>query len=169
MEALDAIMSRRSIRRYTDEVVTSEQMEALLRAAQAAPSANNQQPWRFIVLTGRETLAAVAATSPYARMLADAALGIVVCGVTEGLRSPAMWQQDCAAATENILVAARAMGLGGVWLGYYPKMERVAPLKELLGIPDGVEPLAVVSIGHPAEDKPPSDRYDPSFVHYGRW
>jgi nitroreductase len=169
MDALDAIMSRRSIRRYSDEPVTPVQIETVLRAAQAAPSANNQQPWRFIVLTERDTLAAAAATSPYARMLTDAAFGIVVCGDTHDLKSPGMWQQDCAAAVENALLAAHAIGLGGVWLGYYPKMERVELLKELLGIPDSVEPMAILSIGHPAEQKPPSDRYDPSFVHYERW
>ncbi|HET6497885.1 MAG TPA: nitroreductase family protein [Coriobacteriia bacterium] len=169
MDALDAIMSRRSIRRYTGDPATREQIETVLRAAQAAPSANNQQPWRFIVLTGREALAAAAATSPYARMLADAAFGIVVCGETEGLRSPGMWQQDCSAAVENALLAAHALGLGAVWLGYYPKMERVTPLKELLGIPESVEPLAILSIGHPAEDKPPSERYDPALVHFERW
>lgn len=169
MEALDAIMTRRSIRRFTDEPVGGEQIETVLRAAQAAPSAGNQQPWRFIVITDRATLAAAAATSPYARMLADAAFGIVVCGDTADLKHEVMWQQDCSAAVENALLAAHALGLGGVWLGYYPKMERVTPLKKLLGIPEHVEPLAVLAIGHPAEEKPPSDRYDPSFVHHERW
>jgi nitroreductase len=102
-------------------------------------------------------------------MLPEAAFGIVVCGDTAGLKHDVMWQQDCSAAVENALLAAHAIGLGGVWLGYYPKMERVAPLKELLGIPEGVEPLAVLAIGHPAETKPPSDRYDASFVHHERW
>jgi len=157
------------MRSFTDEPVTEEQIETVLRAAQAAPSAGNQQPWRFIVVTERETLAAVAATSPYARMLPAAALGIVVCGDTAGLKHEGMWQQDCSAAVENALLAAHAIGLGGVWLGYYPKMERVAALKELLGIPEHVEPLAVLAIGRPAETKPPSDRYDPSFVHHERW
>ncbi len=169
MDALEAIMSRRSIRRYTGEPASPEQIETILRAAMAAPSANNQQPWRFVVITESETLAAAAATSPYARMLADAAFGIVVCGETEGLKSPGMWQQDCAAAVENALLAAHALGLGGVWLGYYPKMERVGPLKELLGIPETVEPMAILSFGHPAEEKPPAERYDPAFVHHGRW
>lgn len=169
MDALEAIMSRRSIRRFADEPVSEEQIQTVLRAAQAAPSAGNQQPWRFIVLTERDTLAAVAATSPYARMLPEAAVGIVVCGDTAGLKHEGMWQQDCSAAVENALLAAHAIGLGGVWLGYYPKLERVAPLKELLGIPEGVEPLAVLAIGHPAETKPPSDRFDPSFVHRERW
>jgi nitroreductase len=169
MDALDAIMTRRSIRRYSGEPVTPEQIETVLRAAQAAPSAGNQQPWRFIVITEQETLSAAAATSPYARMLGEAAFGIVVCGDTADLKHPVMWQQDCSAAVENALLAAHAIGLGGVWLGYYPKMERVASLKELLGIPEHVEPLAVLALGHPAETKPPSDRYDPSFVHHERW
>jgi nitroreductase len=169
MDALDAIMTRRSIRRYSGEPVTPEQIETVLRAAQAAPSAGNQQPWRFIVITEQETLSAAAATSPYARMLGEAAFGIVVCGDTADLKHPVMWQQDCSAAVENALLAAHAIGLGGVWLGYYPKMERVAPIKELLGIPEHVEPLAVLALGHPAETKPPSDRYDPSFVHHERW
>jgi nitroreductase len=169
MDALDDIMTRRSIRRYSGEPVAPEQIETVLRAAQAAPSAGNQQPWRFIVITEQETLSAAAATSPYARMLGEAAFGIVVCGDTADLKHPVMWQQDCSAAVENALLAAHAIGLGGVWLGYYPKMERVAPIKELLGIPEHVEPLAVLALGHPAETKPPSDRYDPSFVHHERW
>lgn len=169
MDALEAILSRRSIRRYTGETVASEDVETILRAAQAAPSAGDQRPWRFVVLTDPEMLTAVAATSPYARMLADAALGIVVCGDTSALRHPAMWEQDCSAAVENALLAAHALGLGAVWLGYYPKMERVTPLKALLDIPEGVEPLAVLAIGRPAEHKPPSERYDPAFVHFERW
>jgi len=169
MEALDAIMTRRSIRRFTQEPVTKEDVETILRAAQAAPSAGNQQPWRFIVLEERDTLVAASRTSPYARMLADAAIGIVVCGDTIELRHALMWQQDCSAAVQNALLAAHALGLGAVWLGYYPKMERVGPLKQLLGIPDDIEPLAVLAIGHPAEEKESVDRYDPSFVHHGRW
>ncbi len=169
MEALEAIMTRRSIRRFTAEPVAAEDVETVLRAAQAAPSAGNQQPWRFIVLTERDTLAAAAQTSPYARMLADAAVGIVVCGDTVDLKHALMWQQDCSAAVQNALLATHALGLGAVWLGYYPKMERVGPLKQRLDIPDDVEPLAVIAIGHPAEAKEPVDRYDPSFVHYERW
>ncbi len=169
MDAITALLSRRSIRRYTGEPVAEEALETILRAAMAAPSAGNQQPWRFIVVRDPERLAAVAGTSPFAGMLAEAALGIVVCGDTADLRHEVMWQQDCAAAVENALLAAHALGLGAVWLGYYPKMERVAPLKELLGIPEGVEPMAVLSIGHPAEEKGPSERYDADLVHHEGW
>ena len=169
MDVLDAIMTRRSIRRYTDELVTAEQIETLLRAAMAAPSAGNQQPWHFIVITDREMLAMVGDTNPYAGMLAEAAVGIVVCGDTANLRHPVMWQQDCSAATQNILLAAHALGLGAVWLGFYPKTERTIPLKAVLGMPDSVEPMAVISIGHPAEEKGPADRYNADLVHHERW
>lgn len=169
MEALDAIMGRRSIRRYTDDPVTDEQVDTVVRAAMAAPSAGNQQPWRFIVLRQRDSLDAAAATTPYGRMLLDAAFALVVCGDTRELKHAVMWQQDCSAAVQNALLAAHAIGLGGVWLGFWPKMERVTPLKELLGMPEGVEPLAVLAFGYPAEEKGPSERYEPAFVHDERW
>ncbi len=169
MDALAAILGRRSIRQYIAEPVDDAAVETLLRAAVAAPSAGNQQPWRFVVTTERSTLDAMAGTTPYGSMLRHAPLAITVCADTRDLKHPGMWQQDCSAAVQNILLAAHALGLGAVWLGYWPKMERVTPLKLELGIPEGVEPLAVLAIGHPAEEKPPSGRYDPSFVHSDRW
>lgn len=169
MDALEAILSRRSIRKYTDEPVAPAMIETLLRAAMAAPSAGNQEPWRFIVLTEREQLDAAATTTPYGAFLKDAPLAIVVCADLGNLKHDAMWQQDCGAAVENTLVAVNALGLGGVWLGFWPKMERVTPLKEALDMPEGIEPFAVLAIGHPAETKPPSERYDPAKVRYERW
>ncbi|MDP2183790.1 MAG: nitroreductase family protein [Actinomycetota bacterium] len=169
MDAIECIMTRRSIRRYTGEPVARELVDGVLAAAMAAPSAGNQQPWRFIVLDDREVLHGAAGTTPYGRMLEEAAFALVVCADTGDLKHPTMWQQDCSAATQNALLAAHALGLGGVWLGFWPKMERVTPLKELLGIPEGVEPLAVLAFGHPAEEKPPAGRFDPAFVHENRW
>ena len=169
MEALHAIMSRRSIRLYEPRSVSPDEIDSVLRAAMAAPSAGNQQPWRFVVLTDREVLNGAAETTPYGKMLRECAFAIVVAADTRELKHPGMWQQDCAAATENALLAIHALGLGGVWLGFWPKMERVTPLKELLGMPEGVEPLAVIAAGHPAEEKPPAERYDASFVHLNRW
>ncbi len=169
MDALEAIMTRRSIRRFSDEPVTDEQIETIVRAAMQAPSAGNQRPWRFIVLRDRARLSEVSKTSPYAGMLAEAAFGLVVCSETEGLRHPMMWEQDCSAAVENALLAAHAMGLGAVWLGFHPKEERVQPLKDLLGLPRNIEPLAVLAVGVPAEHKEPADRYDPSLVHEDAW
>ena len=135
----------------------------------AAPSAGNQQPWHFVALTSREQLRAASATTPYGKMLLEAAFALVVCADTRDLKHESMWQQDCGAATQNALLAAHALGLGAVWLGFWPKMERVTPLKEVLGMPEGVEPFAVLAFGHPAEDKPPSERYDPARVHFERW
>lgn len=169
MDALDCIMTRRSIRRYTAEPVTPEQIETVARAAMAAPSAGNQQPWHFVALTSPEQLRAASATTPYGKMLLEAAFALVVCADTRDLKHESMWQQDCGAATQNALLAAHALGLGAVWLGFWPKMERVTPLKEVLGMPEGVEPFAVLAFGHPAEDKPPSERYDPARVHFERW
>ena len=169
MDALNAIMGRRSIRKYTSETVSAEAIETILRAAMAAPSAGNQQPWRFIVLTEREQLDAAATTTPYGAMLREAPAAIVVCGDLRDLKHDIMWQQDCSAAVENALLAVHALGLGAVWLGFWPKMDRVGPLKVALEMVDGVEPLAVLVIGHPAEEKPPVDRYDAEKVRFERW
>jgi nitroreductase len=169
MDALEAILGRRSIRAYTTEPVSEDDIETILRAAMAAPSAGNQQSWRFVVVTDRPQLDRMAECTQYGRMLRDAPLAIVVCADARELKHAAMWQQDCGAAAENALVAVHALGLGAVWLGFWPKMERVVPLRGVLDLPDGVEPFAVLAIGHPDESKPPSERYDPARVHRDRW
>lgn len=169
MDALSCIMSRRSIREFEPHSLSPDDVDAILRAAMAAPSAGNQQPWRFVALNERAVLDAAAETTPYGKMLRTAPFALVVAADTRELKHAGMWQQDCSAAVENALLAVNALGLGAVWLGYWPKMERVTPLKELLGMPEGVEPLAVLAIGHPAEEKPPAQRYDASFVHLNRW
>jgi len=169
MDALEAIMSRRSIRKYTGEAVEPADIETILRAAMAAPSAGNQEPWRFVVLTERERLNAAATATPYGAMLREAPLALVVCADTRSLKHDTMWQQDCSAAVQNALIAINALGLGAVWLGFWPKMERVTPLKDVLDLPEGIEPLAVLAIGHPAETKPAADRYDADKVRFERW
>ena len=122
----DAILRRRSIRAYTQEPVTDAQVEALLRAAMAAPSAGNQQPWRFVVIRDKRTLGAITEVHPYAKMLPGASVAILVCGDPGAGKWPQYWEQDCAAATENVLIAAEQLGLGSVWLGVHPLAERVA-------------------------------------------
>jgi nitroreductase len=169
MDQLECLMGRRSTRKFTGEPIDDATLEKLLRAGMAAPSAGNQQPWRFIVLRDRDMRVKVAGCSPYANMLPDAAVGIVVCGETVGERHAGYWVQDCSAATENILLAACALGLGGVWLGFYPNEARSECAKEVLGLPETVQPLAVIAIGHPAEVKEPVDRFDAEFVHENRW
>lgn len=165
------IFARKSVRSYTDQKVPDEMIETLLRAAMAAPTAMNSQPWSFIVLKERESLDALAESLPYAKMLAQAPLAIVVCGqeVLEGGFTNQFWQQDCAAATENLLLAAEAMGLGAVWTGAYPGLERANAISETLGIPEGILPMNVIVIGFPAGDEQPKDKWKPEKIHYGRW
>jgi nitroreductase len=165
----DPVLSRRSIRKYTSEPVPDDVVERLLRAAMAAPSAGNQQPWQFVVIRDRDTLTGITEFHPYSKMLPDAPVAVVVCGDAANCKWPQMWEQDCAAATENLLVEAELLGLGAVWLGVHPLEERVSGIRRLLGMPDSVVPFAVVPIGHPAESKPPADRYDEARVHRERW
>ena len=165
----DPVLSRRSIRKYTAEPVGDEVVERLLRAAMAAPSAGNQQPWRFVVLRDREVMRAITGFHPYARMLPSAPVAVLVCGDPTSVKWPQMWEQDCSAATENLLVEAELLGLGAVWLGVHPLTERVEGIRALLGIPETVVPFALVPIGHPAESKAPADRFDPARVHHERW
>ena len=169
MDALEAIHGRRSIRSYTQEPVTEAQINQLLRAAMAAPSAGNQQPWHFVVLDDRAVLDRVPDFHPYSAMLRQAPAAVVVCADLRLEKHAGYWVQDCSAATQNLLLAAHALGLGAVWLGFHPREDRVRGARKLLGLPEEVAPLAIVALGHPAESKGPIDRYDPSRVHRNRW
>ena len=151
-DVLNNIFARKSVRKFTSEPVSEKQVETLLKAAMAAPSALNKQPWRFVVVTDKEKLLSMAEKMPYAR-LDTAPLAIVVCGDTSV--SEKFWTHDCSAATENLLLAAEAMGLGAVWCGIYPMQERVAYLKQLLQLPENIVPLNVIPIGYPAENPAP--------------
>ena len=169
MEAIDAILSRRSVRRYTAEQVPEKVIHELLEAAMSAPSASNEQPWQFVIINDRQVLDEIPKYHPYAGMLKEASLAIAVCGDLELEALKGYWVQDCSAATENILIAAQANGLGAVWLGVYPWQERVAATRKLLGLPEHIIPLCLISIGYPAEKKPRANRYNASRVHYNRW
>lgn len=169
MEWLEAVMGRRSIRQYTDEPVDTGDVETLLRAAMAAPSAGNQQPWRFVVVSDPALLGELAEATPYSTPAGRAPLVVAVCGDPAAERHPGYWVQDCSAATQNLLVAAHGIGLGAVWIGVYPIEERVTAVKRILGIPDGITPLGLVAIGHPAETKPPAERFDEAHVHRDGW
>jgi nitroreductase len=169
MEAYEAILTRRSIRTYIDQPVSEELIHELLVAAMSAPSAGNGQPWQFIVITERGILDALAELLPFGKMLKQAPLAIAVCSDAKGSTREGYWVQDCSAATENLLLAAHALGLGGVWLGVYPREDRVAGVRTILGMPDAVTPLCVLSIGYPAEPGGPVDRYRAEWVHRDRW
>jgi nitroreductase len=166
---MDFILSRRSIRQYTNQPVSAQQVRDLLAAAMAAPSAGNQQPWHFVVMDDRAVLDQVPSFHPHSTMIREAPLAIAVCADLTKATHPGMWVQDCSAATENLLLAAHAMGLGAVWLGIYPRDERVAGLRRLLALPENVMPLSLIPIGYPAEEKPPADRFQESRIHRNRW
>jgi nitroreductase len=169
MDAMEAILSRRSVRSYTSAPIPETLLSQLLRAAMNAPSAGNEQPWHFVVIRDRAILEAIPGFHPYASMLRGAAAAILVCGDLQLEKFKGFWVQDCSAATENILIAARALGLGAVWLGLHPLEERVTQMRKLLGIPDHVVPLSLVSLGYPKDEPRPADRYQVARVHYDRW
>ena len=169
MDAIDAIMSRRSIRRYTVEPVPEKVVGELLQAAMSAPSANNAQPWHFVIIDDRQVLDEIPKCHPYSQMLREASWAIVVCGDLGLEISTGFWVQDCSAATENILIAAQAKGLGAVWLGVYPREERIRSIQELLRLPSHIIPLCIVSLGYPAEKKPGGNRFSLARVHRNHW
>ena len=169
---LETIMTRTSIRQYTDQPVEKEKIEAMLRAGMAAPTAVNAQPWHFVVVSDKAKLGELAAANPRAGMLKSAPLAIVVCGdMTKAMEGKGrqFWIQDCSAATENILLAAHAQGLGAVWTALYPMEERMQPVSEALKLPDTLIPLCTVVIGYPAEQPEPKDKWKPENVSYNEF
>jgi len=163
------IFERRSIRKYTNKKITDKELEELLKAAMAAPSASNEQPWEFIIVTDNKILESITKFHTNSQMLKEAAAAIIVCGNLTKEKVPGYWIQDCSAATENILIEARYLGIGSVWLGVYPTKERVKGVKKLFNLPKKIIPLSIVSLGYPAEEKEPSKRYDESRIHTNIW
>jgi nitroreductase len=168
MDALIAIQTRRSVRQFTDEPVTAEQIDTLLRAAMAAPSASNQQPWRFVVALDPEVRARLAVATPYSSPVGRAPLGIVVLADTRENKHPGFWVQDCSAAVQNLLLAAHALGLGAVWIGVHPS-EREPAVREIVEAPDGFAALCMIAVGHPAAPVAPVDRFRSEWIRTDRW
>lgn len=165
---VDAIYKRASVRKFTEDPVTDEQVQALLRAAMAAPSAGNQQPWEFYVVRDAETLAKLSEATPYTKAAAKAPCAIVPCARKENLRFPEYLYEDMSAAVENLLLEAADLGLGAVWMGIAPGVDRVAAVVEALDVPAGLEPFAIVPCGVPASEPAPkgADRFDEDRVHW---
>lgn len=170
--ALEVIMTRTSIRKFTDEKVKPCCVEKMLRAAMAAPTAVNKQPWHFVVVDDKEVLNQLAGQGRRGDMLRNAPLAIVVCGdlskALEG-KGQEYWIQDTSAATENLLLAAHAMGLGAVWTGQWPMDNRYPETQKVLGLPETIIPLCTVIIGHPAENPTPKDKWKPENVSYNKF
>jgi nitroreductase len=169
MDTLEAIHSRRSIRKFLDQPVSEELIEKLLAAAMQAPSARNQQPWQFLVIDQRPLLVKIPEFMPNAAMVAGARLAILVCGDLGLEKSEGYWVVDCAAAVENLLLAAHALGLGAVWCGVYPREARMEGLGRLVGLPQQVIAHSLVVLGHPGEQASPQDRYRPERVRRNHW
>ncbi len=163
---LDLIKKRRSIRKYTDEPIADEDVSTLLEAAMAAPSADNLQPWEFIVVHDDQLRQRLSQTHPWSRMCADAPVVFVVCAHE---RHSSHWVEDASAATENLLLAAAGRDLGAVWVGVYPNTRYEKHVRQTLNIPSNLRVLCLVPVGHPAESKPPGSKLDESKVHYDRY
>ena len=170
-ERLDFILSRRSIRVYSPGEVSEAAVTRLLEAAMAAPSAMTKDPWRFVVVRDKQTLAKLSTLHPGAAMLASAAMAIVVCGDLDVAfeRQVSYLLQDCSAAIENLLLAAHAQGLGACWVGIHPGEALIKRVKELLSLPASFVPVAVVSLGQPGEQPPPRTRYNAEYVRHEKW
>ena len=169
MEVLDAIIDRRSIRQYTSEHVPDETIELLLKAAMYAPSAVNKQPWEFIVFRNRDTMQRIIAVHPNASMLLRANAAILVCWDERRQHDAGYGPVDCAAATQNILLAAHGLGLGAVWVGIYPRQKRMEVIQSLFSLPDHIRGFSIIALGFPAEQKNRPDRFDRNKIHMEKW
>jgi nitroreductase len=169
MDTFEAISSRRSIRKYTGEPVGDDKILKILTAAMMAPSAGNEQPWQFLVLREKTTLRAISQAHPYADMVEHADVAILVCADMKLVKHKDYWSQDCAAATQNMLLAAHALGLGAVWVGVYPRERRLEEIRAIIHMPDQIIPFSLVPVGHPAEKKDAEHRFDESRIHRESW
>lgn len=165
-DAIENIMSRKSVRKYLPKPVEKEKVQTLLKAGMAAPSGKDVRPWEFVVVTDRAALDSMAAALPYAKMLTGAPMAIVVCGDTT--RS-SYWYLDCSAATQNILLAAEALELGAVWTAAYPYDDRMAVVSRYTALPEHIKPLCVIPVGYPAMPHSPKDKWDASKVHENKF
>ena len=169
MNAIDCLMTRRSIRLFSERPVGSDQIRTLLEVFFRSPSAADARPWHLVVVLDRGRLTAFADAMPKCDMLRTAAAGLVVCADPSMEKIPGFWVQDCAAATQNLLVAAHGLGLGGVWIGLHPVPSREAAVREALGIPAARIPFSLVALGWPAESPAPDERFDDTRLHRERW
>jgi nitroreductase len=170
MELYDGLLTRRSIRKYTGGKIKEEDITSIIKAGMYAPSANNKRPWYFIIVDERNIMDRIQAIHPYSSMLSEASHAIVICGDEKLQNGPMYYPLDCSAATQNILLAAHAMGYGAVWLGVHPRKERVASISKLFELPVHIIPVSIVSLGVPVHipEKHP-DRFEPEKIKRNSW
>jgi len=170
-EFLKVIHQRKSVRNFTGESITQEEIDTLLKAAMSAPSAVNCQPWEFIVVTERATLDALGDALPYAKMIYRAGATVVVCGIPAKAHKQLVEYAviDSSLASENLLLAAEAMGLGAIWTAAYPYPDRMASVRSILHIPEEIIPLNVIPIGHPTGEDAPKEKFRQEKIHQEKW
>ncbi|NVO01099.1 MAG: nitroreductase family protein [Bacteroidetes bacterium] len=169
METQDCIVSRRSIRKYKTQEISKEIVSKLLEAAMYAPSARNTQSWQFIVISDKEKLAAITKVHPYAKMLLEAPLAILVCGDKLKEENESYLAINCSAATQNILLSAHSLEIGSVWLGVYPRIERITPLIDLFELPEHILPISLIALGYADEQKEIPVRFNLENIHYEKF
>lgn len=173
MNTIETILTRRSIRKYLNDNIKDEQIVNLLKAGMAAPSARDLRPWDFIVVKDEEKKNALSGLLPNGKMLKNAPVGIIITGdksIYEKHNMPYEYMFcDCFAATENILLAAHELNLGAVWLGVYPKEDRMVGISNLFNLSSNILPVAAISIGVPGEVGKQKDKFDESKIHFDKW
>ncbi len=166
---MDAILKRHSVRTYTDKPISDDIIEQLLHAGLSAPSAMHSSPWHLVVITDNDKMTAITKIHPYSHMMLQAQCAILVCGDQSAEIFPEYFQQNCAAATENILIAATDLGLGSVWVGLYPNEQYRTNFKQLFNLPENIEPFALIPLGYPSQPAKASNRLDSSRIHRNDW
>lgn len=170
MELYEGLISRRSVRKYTGEKIDDQTINAIIKAGMYAPSARNRRPWHYIVIDDRSVMKKIMEVHPYSKMLAEASHAIVVCGDEKLENGPGYFKLDCSAATQNMLLAAHSLGLGAVWLGIEPRKERIEAISRLMGLPEHIHPLSVISIGVPVSiTKEIPERFEPEKIRNNKW
>lgn len=169
MNTLDAIMSRRSIRKFTGQVISDENLELVLKAGFQAPSAHNLEPRDYIVVRSQDVLNQISDFHGFAKMLPNAGCGIIVCGDKNKQKEIGFLAEDCSASIQNMLLAAHSLGLGAVWCGLYPIEDYVQKISKILNIPGHIIPIGMIVVGEKVEDREIVDRFDSKSVHYDKW
>ena len=169
MELYKGLMTRRSIRAYTADKIEYHVVEDIIKAGMYAPSAVNCQPWHFMIIDDREIFQKIMDIHPYSSMLKGAQYAILVMGDEKLQHGPGYWVVDCAAVTQNILLAAHSKGIGSVWVGLHPREQRKEGIKKLFDLPDHIHPFSIISLGYPDEEKEQPDRFRKDRIHYNQW
>jgi nitroreductase len=170
MELFDGLLSRRSVRKYSGEIIDDEKIKSIIKAGMYAPSASNKRPWHFVVVDDRLIMKKIMEVHPYSSMLTEASHAIVVCGDTDLHNGPGYYLLDCSAASQNILLAAHSMGFGAVWLGVEPREERVAAISKILGLPSHIRPVSIISVGMTVRQQAGiTDRFEEEKIRKNKW